>query len=121
MKATFKSNNGTIYDYADLALCDDAMHSDFQMFTETGEPCVDITICDSVWCPTPESVEQFGVLCFSAKRYLGTPFDGAVREGLNRYNNSTGEWFFVGTSSAMADISKSILNHIVCMKREGKW
>lgn len=120
MTAVFKANNGNIYDCADLALCDDAMHSDFQMFTETGECCDDIEICDSVWCPTPASVEQFGALCFSAKRYLGTPFDGAVREGLNRYDDSTGEWFFVGNPSTMADMSAAILNHIAQIKREKK-
>lgn len=120
MKAVFKSKSGNVYDNADLALYDDAKHSDFQMFTETGEPCNDIVICDSVWCPTPKSVEQFGALCFSAKHYLGTHFDGAVREGLNRYDDSTGEWFFVGTPSAMADISATIFNYIARMKREGK-
>lgn len=121
MKAVFKSKSGNVYDNVDLALCDDAMHADFQMFTETGEPCVDIVICDSVWCPTPESVEQFGALCFDAKRYLGTPFDGEVHEGLNRYDDCVGKWFFVGTPSAMADISVTIFNYIARMKREGKW
>lgn len=120
MKVVFKSKSGANYDSADLALCDDAMHSDFQMFTETGEPCVDIAICDSVWCPTSKSVEQFGALYFAAKRYLGINFGGAVREGLNRYDDCMGEWLFVGTPSAMADMSVTILNHIACMKREGR-
>ena len=120
MTAVFRAKSGNIYTEADLALCDDAMHADFQMFTETGEPCDDIEICDSVWCPTPEYVAQFGELCFSAKRYLGTRFDGAVREGLNRYDDSTGEWFFVNNPSAMADMATTILNHIARMNREKK-
>lgn len=121
MKVVFKSKSGANYDSADLALCDDAMHSDFQMFTETGEPCEDIAICDSVWCPTPESVAQFAELCMSAKRFLDVHFSGSVREGLNRYNYCMGDWFLVGTPSAMADMSVTILNHIARMKREGKW
>lgn len=120
MKAVFKSKSGNVYDNVDLALYDDAKHSKFQMFTETGEPCDDIAICDSVWCPTSESVVQFGALCFAAKRYLGIHFDGAVREGLNRYDDCMGEWFFVGTPSAMADMPVTILNHIARMKKEGK-
>lgn len=121
MKVVFKSKSGANYDSADLALCDDAMHSDFQMFTETGEPCEDIAICDSVWCPTPESVAQFAELCMSAKRFLDVHFSGSVREGLNRYDDCVGDWFLVGTPSAMADMSVTILNHIARMKKEGKW
>lgn len=121
MKVVFKSKSGANYDSADLALCDDAMHSDFQMFTETGEPCADIAICDSVWCPTPESVTQFAELCMSAKQFLDVHFPDSVREGLNRYNYCVGNWFLVGTPSAMADMSVTILNHIARMKREGKW
>ena len=120
MKAVFKSKSGMTYDSADLALCDDALHSDFQMFTETGEPCDDIAICDSVWCPTPESVAQFAELCMSAKRFLDVHFSGSVREGLNRYDYCVGNWVLVGTPSAMADMSVTILNHIARMNREGK-
>ena len=121
MKAVFQSKSGVTYDSADLALCDDAMHSDFQMFTETGEPCDDIAICDSVWCPTPESVAQFAELCVSAKHFLDVHFSGSVREGLNRYDYCVDDWFLVGTPSAMADMSVTILNHIARMNREGKW
>lgn len=120
MKAIFKSKSGVIYDSADLALYDDAMHSDFQMFTKTGEPCEDIAICGSVWCPTPESVAQFAELSLSAKHFLDIHFSGSVREGLNRYDDCMGEWLFVGPLSAMADMSVTILNYIARMKKEGR-
>ena len=120
MKAVFKSKSGETYDLADLALCDDALRSDFQMFTENGEPCEDIAICDSVWCPTPESVAQFDELRLSANRFLNVRFSGSVSEGLNRYNDCVGDWFLVGTPSAMVEISVTILNHIERMARKGK-
>ena len=37
MKIIYQSKSKATYDSADLASCDDAIHSDFQMFTETGE------------------------------------------------------------------------------------
>lgn len=120
MKVTYQSKSGTNYDSAELALCDDAMHSDFQMFTETGEPCEDIELCDAVWCPTIESAAQFNELCKSAKHFLNCRFTGIVEEGLSRYNDCEDNWFLVGTPSAMADMSMTILNHIARIKREGK-
>lgn len=121
MKVTYQSKSGEIYDSANLALCDDAMHSDFQMFTETGEPCEDIELCNSVWCPTPESVVQFDELCLSARRFLNVSFCGVITEGLNCYDHYAGDWFLVGTSSAIESMSVTILNHIARMKREGRW
>lgn len=121
MKVTYQSKSGEIYDSADLALCDDAMHSDFQMFTETGEPCEDIKLCNLVWCPTPESAAQFDELCLSACRFLDISFFGVITEGLNHYDHYAGEWVLVSTPSAMESMSVTILNHIARMKREGRW
>lgn len=121
MEAIFKSKTGTIYSSAYEALCDDALNSDFVMFTETGKPCNNIAVCNSVWCPTPESVIQFNELRLSAKRFLDVRFFGSVEEGLNQYDESVDDWFLVGTPSAMAEMSAAILYNIATMKRKGKW
>ena len=121
MEAIFKSKTGKIYNSAYEALCDDVLHSDFVMFTETGEPCNNIAVCSSVWCPTPESVKQFNEFRLSAQRFLDVRFFGSIEEGLNQYDESVDDWFLVGTPSAMADISTAIRYNIALMKREGKW
>lgn len=121
MTAVFKSKSGKIYDYADLALCDDAQHADFQMFTQTGEACNDVELCYFVWCPTAESIAQFDELRLSANRFLNCHFHGAISEGLNRYDDCAHDWFLVGTPSATADMSATILKNIAHMKKEGKW
>ena len=109
MKIIYQSKSKATYDSADLALCDDAIHSDFQMFTETGEPCVDVTRCVSVWCPTPESVAQFNELRLSAQGCLNIGLYGTVGVGFNYYDDCAGEWFLVGTPSAMTEISATII------------
>ena len=109
MKTRYQSKSGAIYDSADLALCDDAIHSDFQMFTETGEPCVDVTRCVSVWCPTPKSVAQFNELLLSAQGCLNIGLYGKVGVGFNDYDDFEEDWFLVGTPSAMTKISATII------------
>ena len=121
MEAVFKSKNKNIYDSADMALYDDAMHADFLMFTQTGEACNDIALCKSVWCPTPESVVQFEELRQSANRFLNVCLYGSVSEGFNYYDECEGNWILVGTSSAMAEMSATIFNHIARLEKEGKW
>lgn len=121
MKAIFKSNNGTIYDNVDLALCDDAMHADFQMFTQCGEPCTDVEICSYVWCPTMESVAQFGGFLTMARRFLDVRLDGTVMAGLNLFDECEGEWIHIASPSQMNSMAVEILHNIHKLEKAGKW
>lgn len=121
MKATFKSNNGTIYDNADLALCDDAMHADFQMFTQCGEACTEVAICSYVWCPTMESVAQFGEFLAAARRFLNVHLGGTVMAGLNQFDECEGEWTHIAYPSQMNNMAVEILHNINKLEQKGKW